>query len=545
MEKDALRVYCPSCGAPAKFDIVRQVYRCGFCGGETTVEDSLKQKESMLEEHNDRLEKSSKSFGLMQTKCSGCGATVIFEEGEATSNCGFCRRSLVRNSYVHTKKLPHSVIPFAVTKKEAEQRLIEWCETNKKRPESAHLLSKIKELKGYYLPYEMATGPIGCVVNKTKQSTRYAADGFLKSEFVNCSNQLDNLLLDAMEPYDLEGLKEFDFAYVAGQGVKISDISDKEIEERLEEEVAENCRPGMVKMWGSRAIDVSANAKSTIKIPVVLPVYYINDGNVLAAVNGQTGKVSVKAEKESKYIESPWWVNGLLTLILACLATFSAICFGGCTSGEALYVTGMLAIVYAFVFFAMWDSGYDNSFIVTKYREVFTSGEAIFKREKGKLVIRDEVLKRKLDEPIFIEKIDGKEQPVKYQFRTFKRMLKMLLIALGIIFLPVVLALFINGFDFKKLSLLSSAVWFIIALPTVPIFFVQKAFQEIYDNPLIYLVDENGNTKRYRRKIKIDRDKIKNICVMVLLLLVKPPICFAVWFGIISFIVTVYLTAGF
>ena len=58
------------------------------------------------------------------------------------------------------------------------------------------------------------------------------------------------------------------------------------------------------------------------KIPL-LPVYYIAEGETMAAVNGQTGKVSVRAEKASHYYFLPWWFKAILATLLVS-KTFAA-----------------------------------------------------------------------------------------------------------------------------------------------------------------------------------------------------------------------------
>ena len=44
MGKEILDIHCPQCGAPANFDIVHQVYECGYCGGTVKVEAALEEK---------------------------------------------------------------------------------------------------------------------------------------------------------------------------------------------------------------------------------------------------------------------------------------------------------------------------------------------------------------------------------------------------------------------------------------------------------------------------------------------------------------------
>lgn len=33
-------VRCPSCGAPARFDIIKQQYLCGYCGGTVGIKEA-------------------------------------------------------------------------------------------------------------------------------------------------------------------------------------------------------------------------------------------------------------------------------------------------------------------------------------------------------------------------------------------------------------------------------------------------------------------------------------------------------------------------
>ncbi len=543
MGKEILNIHCPQCGAPANFDIVHQVYECGYCGGTVKVEAALEEKKDYRDAQQKKMKKSAEAFALESASCSGCGATIVFEENEALSKCAFCGRSLVRKEYLYDAGLPESVIPFRLTKAEAQQRLEEWCDRNSRKKEAKHLRPLIPELKGFYLPYEMVRGPVHCRVSCKRTAEVYGFEGFVNDEFVNGSKQLDNLLLDAMEPFDLDGLEAFDFAYVAGQHVKITDISEAEAERRMTEEVSENYRPQLEKMWGTKAIKINTEAKSAVRLPVLLPVYYISGGDIHAAVNGQTGKVSVRAEKKTYYVTLPWWLKAMVTLLLAVGATFSAMALSGMDLWESLGIAGMLGIFYLIVYLCMLGDFANNSGEIGSYRKIFTSGERTFRRDGGKLVLREEILERKVARPVFLRKLDGKVQPVVYLFRSPKRMMGIALLSFAVIFLPAIVALFLNGFDFARLSLGGSAVWFCITVPVVPIYFVVFGMARLYDAPWIYTLTEDGGKKRYRKKIEITWKKVVDGLAVVLVLLIKPPLCLAVWFGIASFCTMCYLTA--
>ena len=156
-------------------------------------------------------------------------------------------------------------------------------------------------------------------------------------------------------------------------------------------------------------------------------------------------------------------------------------------------------------------------------------------------MLRDEILKRKVAEPVFFENLDGVRQPVVLKFVTPLRVFKIAALSLIVMFLPVILALFINGFDFKKLELGGSAVWFCIFVPVVPIYLLKFGIVELYDNPWIYIITDKGRRKRYHKKaeFKIDWEFVR----IILRALFVPPVSLAVWFGIFSFFTIVYLTA--
>lgn len=539
MDSDILNIYCPSCGGPAEFDIVHQYYECRYCGGKVQLEDAKEKKKKQQQEIRKRVVKEVKNFPLMTTSCSGCGASLVFEENEASATCQFCGRNLIRKRYTQGDHVPEAIIPFALTEKEAKNRLEQWCLENKSRKESKLLLTKIDSLKGYYLPYEMVRGPVACEVNKTKQTVKYTANGYLQDSFVNASKQLDNLVLDSMEPYDLNDLKEFDYAFVAGQRLKAPDINSDRTFDRLKEEAEENYRVLLEKIWGSKAIDITTKVDPVLQAPVLLPVYYLKDGDLNAAVNGQTGKVSVRAMKSSVYISLPWWLQALFLLLTACLLTFGIGFLASGNLSDTAMITGVLAFFYLFVFCFMFEPGLDNTGSISYYQNIYTSGEQTFRREKGSLVLRDDVIKRRIAEPVFLLKQKEGNLPVTYIFRSKKRILSMIMLAMLAVFFPVILALFVNGFNFAQLELAGSGVWFCIAVPTVPILLIQLGLKELYNNPWIYVLTEDGKKKRYYGKDNSPVKMIKEVLKVMLMMCLHP----LGWIIYACLGVMVYLTA--
>lgn len=534
-------IHCPVCGAPAEFDIVRQQYLCGYCGGKVEIGAAIREKQGFREMQAAKLRNDVRNYKMFSISCNRCGAKVVFGENEALSTCPFCGQALVRKEYLNAAGIPESVIPFRLTRDEAVQMLQQWCTQNPRRREAGKLKPLLPELKGFYLPYELVRGPVHMNVQRMDGGSTYRFEGFLTGEFVNRSAQLDNLLLDGMEPFDTADLVEFDFAYAAGQRVKTPDIGDQYLKKRADSEAEALYTPAARKAMQTKAVSVKADVSSAVRLPVLLPVYYICSGNVMAAVNGQTGKVSVRAEKDSHFIFLPWWLKAILATLVFSGFFLGAFILFGMNAMEGLLITAMLAVFFLVVTLCLYSDTTRNRLRVVSGRKIYTSGESNYRRVEGTLEPSEKMLERKIVKPVFFSRVGGEVRPVEMTFASPGRMLSMFLLAAVVLFLPVIIALLLNGFDFRGLNLGGSAVWFCIMVPVVPIYLLKFGIVELYERPLVYIIDENGKRKRYKEKRP--PLNVKEIVKTILYLLVVPPASLAVWFGIISFCVMCYLTA--
>ena len=534
-------VRCASCGAPARFDIMKQQYCCSYCGGQVGITEALAQKQGFRSIQRERIKNSAQSHRLMRASCTGCGAELIFEESEAMSNCSFCGRALVRKDYLSSEELPELIIPFRITREEAISCLEEWCAANAGKAEARHLRKIAGSLEGFFLPYELVRGPVYSKVSRMDASRVYRCSGYVDNVFVNCSRQLDNLLLDGVEPFELEELKEMDFRYAAGQRIKIGDIDAKELTRRVAAEVSNDYTPVVQKTLETKSVEVDTDAQSVLRLPVLLPVYYLCSGDLIAAVNGQTGKVSVRAEKVSHYYFLPWWLKAILSTVLISAAAFGAFRLFGMAMRESLYITALLALVILVITLAAFSDTVRNKFKVEAARKVFTSVGGPLRRVDGRLIRDTNRIRKEVVPPAFIETLDGKPEHVKLVFSSPLRRIRLIMLSLVAMFLPVIIALFLNGFDFSRLTLGGSAVWFCIMVPVVPIYLLKFGMIDLYNNPWIYLIREDGKKQRYRKKR--ERRPAKEVLTTVLTVLFVPPLSLAVWFAILCFCVMCYLTA--
>ncbi len=533
-------IHCPTCTAPAYYDIRTREYHCRYCGNTVGIDKAKSQTKGFREISRKKMRESLKKFELAKATCTGCGAEVVFEAGEAVANCAFCGRSLVRKAFTNGEIIPEFIVPFAITGEEAQGILADWCTKNKHKKEAKAIRERIGELKGFYLPYELVRGPVGCSVFRIDGGSVYECGGFVDQVFINCSKKLDNQVLDAMEPYDLDDLREFDFSFIAGHQVKTGDIAEDELIRRIDIEVAEDYKPVVQKTLETKAVSVRAYCGDVLRMPVLLPVYYLAFDGFMGAVNGQTGKVSVRACKDSKYLILPWWLKAILATIAGTAGVALGMFLFGAWKDLILGASGCLALVLLFVFFAAYAQQREETYGLEYYRKIFSSKGGPYVRENEHLVQTPKEMEKPVTKPVFFMNLGGKKQEVEIRFTTILRVIRAIAIMLGVVFLPVILALLINGFNFAQLELGGSAVWFCIAVPLAPVFLIKYGRMDIYDTPWIYLIGSDGKKKRY--KPKRDARETDNIKWFIKDLF-TPPLLWGTLFGIFLFCTMVYLTA--
>ncbi|MBO4575624.1 MAG: hypothetical protein J5680_00790, partial [Neisseriaceae bacterium] len=249
------RIMCHNCGSPAQFDIVEQTYRCTYCKQTTGLEQKTEKTNTWrrLAFENQR----SKHFDLQQHSCPSCGAKVVFQHNESVETCDFCSSKLVRSQFNDDEQLPDIIIPFFITEDEAKQRLLEWAKQHKRKKESKSIINHIDKLQAYYLPYRMVKGELNGLIQKVGIERIFHCKAHIRNMAVNTSKQLDNLLLNEIEPFDWSKAQDFEYAYIAGHRAKLTDISENEIHIRALEEARDEFLPEIQKTFHSRAVDIS------------------------------------------------------------------------------------------------------------------------------------------------------------------------------------------------------------------------------------------------------------------------------------------------
>ncbi len=494
MDNNPLRIYCKNCGAPAGFDIIHQTYRCPHCSQTSGIEEI---KDGVLKWRKLSGQNKQERFGgrvIEECSCPTCGARMIFGEGEASETCDFCGTKLVRKELSSAEQLPDLIIPYFLTPQEAKNRLLAWAHKHSLTKEGRGILATIDRVQSYYLPYQLVRGPVEATAERDDTRRKFNCRGYLEGAAVNTSKQLDNLVLNEIEPFDWSKAEKFEYAFIAGHKVKLCDISDAEVHDRVIKETEADFERPVQKVLQTPDALVKIDGSDLASVTVLLPVYFIKFGALTAAVNGQTGRVAVTKDRYKR--SYPWAIEPAIYTILATAILSYFYSF-------ALEAVCLFGAVFACIFFCAMCDGH----MTLMRRIVRRSKESRASRQSGELVIEEgnKILKNPFDNtPVFVEPDkDGQYVPVKIKFYSLYRFVSMAVKMFVLIFLPAFIAAPIHlaqiantGEKFwDNFNVGYGAAWYIIAVFICILYWIRGMRRDIYEHPIIYKIKENGHKK--------------------------------------------------
>lgn len=352
---------CKNCGAKLSYDAASQGMACEHCGFKEQVaaapEGAMvaagRIREIPLEQG---MALAQKGLGAPVTtiRCNECGATVHVGEGERTAACAFCGSKQVLTEETNQSAIrPESLVPFKVTKEDANGRFGEWIGKLWFRPNDLKKMARVQELGGVYIPYwtfdafvqsqwsaergwyyyenESYTETVnGRSEPRTRQvqKTRWEpSSGWRKDNYddvlVCAGKGLPSSLEDRFSTFDTKALIPYQPQFLSGWRAESYAI-DLMPGWALGQQKIESSQMGKCArdVGGDthRMLSVSNQFSNITFKHILLPIWiaaYRYNGKVFRfLVNGQTGEVVGRA---------PWSVWKILALVAAILAVVGAV----------------------------------------------------------------------------------------------------------------------------------------------------------------------------------------------------------------------------
>ena len=306
-------------------------YKCPNCGGELVFDPSAQ---------NFKCEYCSSSFSQEELDAMKPAAATI---------CYYCHNPVVLSGRLSGELKPDRIIPFAIDKKQAEQRFLDFVHSKKFVPRALFQKNQIEKLSGVYFPYWVyectmegsmdaqgtnirvwRSGDVEYTETKYYQVER---EGTVEISNLtkNALTKVNRRLIESVFPYDLTQMKEFHMGFLSGFQAEKRDVEPESLRQQTEQEVKEYGRQLLRDTIsgysgvtvGSHQEKIQKETWSYVLLPLWTLTYKGKNGKFYYySLNGQTGKIYGELPLDYKRVSLLAGAVALIVLIFFLIAGY-------------------------------------------------------------------------------------------------------------------------------------------------------------------------------------------------------------------------------
>lgn len=249
---ELLEYKCPRCGAAISFDTSSQKMKCPYCDTEFDI-DSVRRSQENLGEDEMKWKNEGQEWTDSHMRvyiCNSCGGEVIADDVTAASQCPYCSNPVIMKGNLSGELRPDLIIPFKLDKNVAVEKFKEHLSGKRLLPKIFRTESKIKEIKGVYVPFWLYDTGADVSVSYKAEKVRHWSDGdsdYTERSYyavyregmidfenipVDASIKMNDALMDSIEPFDFSEAVAFTSAYLSGFLADKYDASKEECSQR-------------------------------------------------------------------------------------------------------------------------------------------------------------------------------------------------------------------------------------------------------------------------------------------------------------------------
>lgn len=285
--------------------------------------------------------------------CKNCGAVIMTDSDTTATTCSFCGAGVVLGDRLSGKMAPAKIIPFTISKEQAMKAFKSWCKNGRLTPKGFMTADRIKNITGIYVPFWLydlnSNVQVSAVGTKVRTYTRgdyiytetryYDIYRDINLDYikvpVDASEKMNDTLMDRLEPYQYNNLKEFKTPYLAGYIAEKYNYDEEQLlpraKNKIQNYIESYINSTIVGYSSVRYNNKNINTREKHAYYTLLPVwmvYYDYDKQEHTfAMNGQTGKVVGKPP--ISYTKVATWFSGIAVITFITLKIIAMIMGGG------------------------------------------------------------------------------------------------------------------------------------------------------------------------------------------------------------------------
>ena len=317
MAADVQQYKCPNCAAELRFNPKKQGFACEYCESFFTPEEckaANEQMQAQAQQNAPKLDEFEQGNNLYS--CPSCGAEIVSDANTAATECIYCHNPVVLKGRLSGEYRPSKVIPFQITREDAENIFKTWCSKRRFLPKSFVSDKQLTHMAGVYVPFWVAdcdiNGKMRAVCKKVRSwnsgNYRYTEvkefdvyrDARMKFEGIPAdgASKIEDALMEAIEPFNYGQTVDFEMSYLSGFLSDKYDVNKAQVFPRVRNR-AVNGSDQLLRssMIGYDSVRVTQSDMQVIRtdwqymlLPVWFMTYQYNGQQYSFAINGQTGK---------------------------------------------------------------------------------------------------------------------------------------------------------------------------------------------------------------------------------------------------------------
>lgn len=318
MNNQTVAYQCPCCGAGLAFDPEKQKFACEFCLSE--FDEGELEAAGAGEAAAKQAEADADYCGHMNVyACPNCGAEVVVDEDSAADFCYYCHNPIVLSGRLAGQMRPHKVVPFRITREEAEETFLAWCRKKWFLPKDFTSSEHAAKIRGVYYPFWVTDADANTsiraeavnrrswrmgdyIYTETKRYDIERAGNIHFEDIVTCAlSDADKHMLEGILPYPSEDLTDFSMPYLSGFMAKKRDIERDTLTPEVRSRMTAYTKTllsGTVNgsydslNVESTQVNITASHWEYALLPIWILTYTDKHGKVYTfAINGSTGKI--------------------------------------------------------------------------------------------------------------------------------------------------------------------------------------------------------------------------------------------------------------
>ena len=346
VDLEASEYKCPNCGADLKFDPTIQKLGCEYCDSSFTIEEIKKIYAELEAMPTDEAVEEAKDEFAEHTQlyhCKSCGAEIMADDQQTALFCYYCHNPVILSGKLSGDYKPNKVIGFRYTREQALDAFKSWCKGRKFVPSDFKSSQQLEKMTGLYVPFWVADCDVDANYRAIGKKERTWTSGeyvytetkeyrvvrnarvLTKGIPADGESKIDDLLMEAIEPFDYKDVKDFSMSYLSGFFADKYDVDRAGVFPRIREradKVSRELIHNSVKGYSSIKIEnESYNILKTDWNYMMLPVWFMSykykDKVYEFAMNGQTGKLAgTPPLSKPKLVAFTSFIGAIVSLIL-------------------------------------------------------------------------------------------------------------------------------------------------------------------------------------------------------------------------------------